>query len=219
MRPISTKPAKAHGLPKIHKSFDNLPLFRPIIDTTGTAYQPVTKYLTNLLNPLTTNEFTIKDSFDVVSHINSIPNKLFDDGFLFVSFDVKSLITNIPLTKTVNIILQRIYDSKLITTNLTRRSLKLLLDSCTKTIFTINGSYYKQINRVSMGSPLGLTLANIIMTEFENAIIKQLINTGTIAFYKRYVDDSIVLAKPCDLYKILKQFNSFHPDILPLLVL
>ncbi len=62
---------------------------------------------------MATNEFTIKNNFDVVSHINSIPNKLFDDGFRFVSFDVKSLFTNIPLTKTINIILQRIYDSKL----------------------------------------------------------------------------------------------------------
>ena len=88
---------------------------------------------------MTTNEFTIKDNFDVVSHINSIPNKLFDDGFRFLSFDVKSLFTNIPQTKTINIILQRIYHSKLITTNLSRRSL----------IFSVNGNYYG----VSMGSP------------------------------------------------------------------
>ena len=66
---------------------------------------------------------------------------------------------------------------------------------------------------VSMGSPLGPTLANIIMTEFDNVIIKLLITTGTIAFYKRYVDDTIALAKPCDLGIILKQFNSFHPQI------
>jgi hypothetical protein len=46
MRPVSTKPAQAHGLPKIHKTFDTLPPFRPIIDTTGTAYQPVAKFLT-----------------------------------------------------------------------------------------------------------------------------------------------------------------------------
>ena len=38
MRPVSTKPARAHGLPKIRKTFDDLPPFRPIIDTTGTAY-------------------------------------------------------------------------------------------------------------------------------------------------------------------------------------
>ena len=61
----------------------------------------VAKYLTNLLNSLTTNEFAIKDTFDVVSHINKVPKKLFDDGFRFVSFDVKSLFTNIPLTKTI----------------------------------------------------------------------------------------------------------------------
>jgi hypothetical protein len=35
---------------------------------------------------------------------------------LFVSFDVKSLFTNILLQKTVNIILKRIYDDKLIST-------------------------------------------------------------------------------------------------------
>ena len=29
MRPVSTKPARAHGLPKIHKTFDTLPPFRP----------------------------------------------------------------------------------------------------------------------------------------------------------------------------------------------
>ena len=39
-RSVSTKTARAHGLPKIHLTFDSLPFFRPIIDTTGTANQP-----------------------------------------------------------------------------------------------------------------------------------------------------------------------------------
>jgi hypothetical protein len=74
IRPQSTRPARAHGLPKTHKSFDNLPSFRPIIDTTGTAYQPVAKYLSSLLNPLTHNEFKLRDSFDAVSRIHNIPS-------------------------------------------------------------------------------------------------------------------------------------------------
>ena len=45
-----------------------------------------------------------------------------------------------------------------------------------------------------MGLPFGPTLANIIMTEFENVIIKPQITTGTIAFYKRYVIDTIAAA-------------------------
>ena len=38
IRPQSTQPARAHGLPKTHKQFDNVPPFRPIVDTTGIAY-------------------------------------------------------------------------------------------------------------------------------------------------------------------------------------
>ena len=88
-----------------------------------------------------------------------------------------------------------------------------MLDSCTKTIFSLNGQLYRQTDGVSMGSPLGPTLANIIMTEFEELIIKPLINSGTIKFYKRYVDDTLILTKPSDLTNILSKFNSFHPNI------
>jgi hypothetical protein len=78
-----------------------------------------------------------------------------------------------------------------------------MLDSCTKTIFSLNGQLYRQTDGVSMGLPLGPTLANIIMTEFEELIIKPLINSGTIKFYKRYVDDTLILTKPLDLTNIL----------------
>ncbi len=66
MRHTSTKPARAHGLPKIHKTFDTLPPFRPIIDTTGTAYKQTAKFITRLVNPLTIDEFTIRESFDAI---------------------------------------------------------------------------------------------------------------------------------------------------------
>ena len=51
-RPKNAKPAKAHGLPKIHKSFDRIPKFRPIIDTTGSTHYFVGKFLASLLKPL-----------------------------------------------------------------------------------------------------------------------------------------------------------------------
>ena len=90
---------------------------------------------------------------------------------------------------------------------------KLILDSCTKTVFSLNGQLYKQIDGVSMGSPLSPTLANIIMTEFENLVSRPLITSGHIKFYKRYVDDTLILAKPSDMENILTTFNSFHPNI------
>ena len=95
------------GLPKIHKCVDSFVPFHPTINTTGTAYQPVAKYLSKLLNPLALNEFKLRDSFDAVHRIHKIPRLA--QGFKFVSFHVTLLFTNIPLRKTVNIILDRIY--------------------------------------------------------------------------------------------------------------
>ena len=194
IRPQSTKPARAHGLPKTHKSFDNLPTFRPIIDTMGTAYKPLAKYLSTLLNPLTHNEFKLQDSFDAVVRIHNIPSHLFTEGFRFVSFDVTSLFTNIPLRKTVNFILKRVYKDKCITTSLNKRSLKkLLLDACTKTPFSFNDQLYQQTDGICIGSPLGPTLADILMTAFEEEIFKTLISSNIIKFYLlRPVSASIV---------------------------
>ena len=50
-----------------------------------------------------------------------------------------SLFTYIPLTKTIVVILESVYSEKLVTTNLTKRTMKnLLKDACSKTAFTIN---------------------------------------------------------------------------------
>ena len=64
-----------------------------------------------------------------------------------------------------------------------------------------------------MGSSLGPVLANIILTEFERLIVSELIADGTIKFYKRYVDDTLVLIKPSDISAVLAKFNSFDPNL------
>jgi hypothetical protein len=148
------------------------------------------------------NVHTLKDSFEAASRIRNIPENLFRDGYRFVSFDVKSLFTNVLLKKTINLILDIIYNKKQLNTTLKKRTLKkLLLDCCTKTPFSINGELFKQVDGIAMGSPLGRTLANIIMTNFEDEIIRQLIDSNIIKFYARYVDDTLVLAKPSDIPK------------------
>ena len=59
MLPKSAQIAHAHGLPKTHKYCGLLPKFRPIIDTTNTPYYGISKFLSNLLNPLTENEYIV----------------------------------------------------------------------------------------------------------------------------------------------------------------
>ena len=131
-----------------------------------------------------------------------------------MSFDVESLFTNVPIKKIINIILTRIYNNHTISTNLKKHSLKkLILDTCTKTAFSFNNIIYEQKDGVSMGSSLGPVMANIIMTELEDKVIKHLINDGTIKFYCRYVDDTLLVVKPQDVSRIHKLLNSFDKNL------
>jgi len=162
--------------------------------------------------PSTMNNYTVKDSFEAVNRIHSIPKELFDEGYRYVSFDVTSLFTNVPLNKTV--VLTRIYNQKLTKTTLKWRTLKkLLLDACKKTAFSFNNVIYEQIDGVSMGSSLGPTLANVIMTELEKVIVDELVASGMIKFYIRYVDDTLLLTKPESVDEILRKFNSFDKNL------
>ena len=68
------------------------------------------------------NEYNLKDSFDTVKRIRSIPPELFDKDYQFASFDVQSLFTKVPIKKTIDIILDRVYCKKLINTNLKKKS-------------------------------------------------------------------------------------------------
>ena len=97
IRPKNAKPAKAHGLQKIHKTFTNFRRFRPIMDTTGSSLYLVGKYLAQLLYPLINNEFTLGDSFETANRIHDIPSILFVNGYKYVSFDVESLFTNLVI--------------------------------------------------------------------------------------------------------------------------
>ena len=210
LRPMAAQGGRAHGIPKTHKAYANLPSFRTIIDTTCTPYYNNGKFLSSLLQPLTHNDYNLKDSFDAVKRIRSIPPELFDNGYQFVSFDVQSLFTNVPVKKTINIILDRVYNKKLININLKKRTMKrLLVDSCTKTAFSFDNVLYELCDGVSMGSPLGPVLANIILTEFENVIVKPLIETSVLNFYCRYLDDTLLLIKKHKIQHVLNSFNSF----------
>ena len=214
MYPKNAKIGRAHGSAKVHKEFERIPPLRPIVDTIGSTHYGVGKFISNLLLPLTQNQYHLKDSFSAADKINNIPSHLFDDGYQFVSFDVKSLFTNVPLSKTIQVILDRVYKEKVISTTLSKRTLKKLInDTCSKTAFMYDGVIYEQIDGVSMGASLGPVLANIIMTEMERVVVDKLIQTGKIKFYARYVDDTLLLVKPEDIECILQQFNKFHKNI------
>ena len=139
--PSSSRPGLYFGLAKVHKLNDNsksvneLPL-RPVISNIGTATYEVSKFLADLLQPLTKSEFTIESTKDFIGRIRS--KKIPPDHEL-VSFDVVSLFTSVPLDFTIELILDKVYKDKIIKTKLSRSEMKKLLQICTKEIhFSFN---------------------------------------------------------------------------------
>ena len=88
---------------------------------------------------------------------------------------------------------------------------KLILDTCTKTAFSFSNMIYDQKDGVSMGSLLGPVMANIMMTELENKVIKPLTNYGTVKFYCWYVGHTLRVVKPQDTSHI-HELNGFDKN-------
>ena len=121
------------------------------------------KYLTKLLAPLRESEYIIKSTKDLNGVVKSkeVPN-----GYQMVSFDVKSLFTNVPLDRTIDTVLRRIYDKHELQMSIARSPMKELLILCTKNVhFTLDNVIKVQNNGMAMGSPLGPVLSDIFMVE------------------------------------------------------
>ena len=134
------------------------------------------------------------------------------NGYQMVSFNVKSFFTNVPLDRTIEIVLRRIYDKHELQTSITRSEMKELLILCTKNVhFTFDNVIKVQNDGVAMGSPLGPVLSDIFMIELETSLLPEL--TDYIQFWKRYVDDTICFIIVGSVNYILSVLNSFDVNI------
>ena len=118
----------AHRLPKIHKDYQ--------YDTTSTPHYCIEKILSSLLNALTINNYSVKESFEGAKRIQFIPPELFNQEHKFISFDVTSLFINVSSKKKLR------NDDKVVPTTLRKRAMKkLILDACTKTLFSFKSKF------------------------------------------------------------------------------
>ena len=144
--------------------------------------------------------------------MGKMKNKKIPLGFTIVSFDVKSLFSSVPLTETIDFILDHVYNRKEISNVLTKNEVKKLLILCTKNVhFTLNNEIYVQNDGATIESPLGSILANVLMVELENALVPTL--HQHVKKWRRYVDDTFAYVRNESIDYVLTTLNSFHPNI------
>jgi len=211
LNPTGTQPSVLYGLAKVHKpAVNGVPKLRPILSAINSPTYNMSQYLNEILKPFTTNQYTVKDSFSFATEIRAQQSSC-----IMGSLDVDSLFTNIPLTETIEICCELVFRGKMIVNGLDRTEFKELLTLATReSLILFNGKYYKQIDGVAMGSPLGPTLANIFLGYKETEWLSNCPSELKPSYYRRYVDDIFLLFDNDDvIVKFQEYMNLQHANI------
>ena len=84
----------------------------------------------------------------------------------------------------------------------------------TESLVLFDGEYYKQIDGVAMGSPLGPTFANIFLCFYEQNWLENCPVEFKPVVYRRFVNDTFLLFRS---YEHIEKFRAYrncqHPNI------
>lgn len=233
------KTSKFYVLPKIHKSicienfcktsaqsflnFGYMPSdlsSRPIINNIQSPTSHLSHFIDALLTPLVENiPGYIRDTFDF---LNKIP-RIMPKNATFISMDVVSLYTNIPVDFGLEAIQywltvkRDIIDTRF-PTQFILHSLELILKNNN---FTYNKRYFQQISGVAMGTKVAPKFANLVMAYLEVNIQKRCkemfgVTKTTALFnnYWRFLDDIflITVLNGNEINELVNIFNNCHPN-------
>ena len=128
-----------YGLCQVHKDIiDNCPPFRPILSAINTPTYKLAKFLVPILKSLTSNEYTVKDSFAFAEEIVEQ-----DSEFFMGSLDIDSLFTNIPLEETIYICTDMLFENMEKVEGLSKTEFQELLSLATRVLIIVSNNISK----------------------------------------------------------------------------
>jgi hypothetical protein len=173
-------------LPKIHKYKFGI---RPIVNCRNHPTSNMALFIELLLREhVKASDSYLKDSQDLLNTCENL--KIPEDSIIYVG-DFESLYTNIPSQKCIDTICDFMKDklhNNLIEIEAFNEILKLVFFN---NVFKYKNNFYIQISGISMGIICGPTLANM----FLNLLESHWLYIEKPIFYKRYIDDVILVSK------------------------
>jgi hypothetical protein len=97
----------------------------------------------------------------------------------------------------------------------TKQTITLLETIIQQNYFLFENNLYQPGKGISMGFPISNTIAEIFLQHIENTHLKQLLDTKSIIFYTRYVDDiPMIYDTQCVNSNIIHEYmNQVHPNL------
>ena len=212
--PTGSQPGKLYGMAKNHK--DNCPM-RPVLSAVNTPEYHLAKWLEKNIKLYLNNEYSVASSSVFLNELTEFKPRPSD---VCVSFDIKSLFTNVPLKEVIDDIKRTLYPTAALPSvfvdrrseedqkkkkykKLTGTVFKHMLEACSESIFLYRNNVYRQKDGVAMGSPLAPILAEWFVSKVEQNIFKKDISFKPL-FYKRYVDDIFAV------FRTIEDRDSFY---------
>ncbi len=128
------------------------------------------------------------------------------------AIDVESLFTNVPLVESINLACEYLYNGAS-PPPFDKKHFRKLLFLATSGVFMFEDKLYRQVDGVTMGSPLGPTLANLFMAHHERIWLDSDIACKPKTFL-RYVDDIFcVFDDSAHVNEFLNFLNSYHNNL------
>lgn len=209
LRSSNGKTPLLYGLPKVHKP--EVPL-RPIASFVHSPTYQLSKHLSQLLSPLVgKSPSAVRNS---KGFANFIAEQSISDDELLVSFDVISLFTNVPTELAVDVARKRLLADETLEerTVLEVDEIVMLLRLCLDATFVcFREKYYRQTFGTAMGSPVSVTVANLVMEEVEQTAISTYHKPPR--FWKRYVDDTCTVLPKGSVHEFHRHLNGVNRHI------
>lgn len=206
-----------YGLPKIHKlqKGDDATKIkcRPIIPGFNWLTVNLSRWLGSILQKIVNSIPSISESTD--NSIRSIEKTKLPSNIHFITADIESLYTNIPINEAINLVcdyIDSIGGSSDITTDCIFQALSIILNNA---YLQFNGIVYKQIKGTAMGTPCAPQFANIYVRAIEEKTINYFRDLKFIYFYHRYLDDLFIVTGDNETLKLqfMQEMNGIHPSI------
>ena len=153
----------------------------------------------------------VKNSIDFASFIS---DQTLQQDQVLVSFDVVSLFTNVPVDLACRVAGMCLQSDESLGdhTMLSPDQILTLLRFCLNaTYLAYRGDFYQQTFGTAMGSPISVTVADLVMEDIEERALTSF--PSRPLFWKRYVDDTCTALRPDQLEAFHKHLNSIEPSI------
>ena len=208
IKPLGSRPGILCGSGKIHQETRNgLPPFHPVLSAIDTPTYKLAKFLLKFLTPSTANEYTVIDSFYFAEEICQQ-----DSNLHMASLDVDSLFTNISLNETIDICVDNLYNDNENPPNIPKYDFRNLLNIATKkSFFMFNNKYYKQVDGVAMGSPLGPAFLCVVLKV--NVFEIDLMISNLYSIDVMSMTYFLLFTSPDHVDRFKEYLSSKHPNI------